>query len=513
MFTKTSQNKNQNKKYNKFLGFEISENNLVALEIQVIKNNINITNGFRLNIPIFQDLNKTVTLINQNLKAYNIKTKDCAFGLGMQYFKLFPVPLPTSIPKDEIDSIILQEGNLNVNNDSLAWIPLNNTQRQDPDGITRFDVLGIALPKTLVDIAKVVSQKCGLKLISLTPSFLGLGSFLDTKPANLLATLWISQLRSEFVVWSAREPIYEHLFLTHQINEQIFQSVNYIQGQLGGTQIPTIYSSGPFVKETNLSQIPLNIQPFTIPQNISDLGKVLQRTNSTEIIIPLGISLSASNNISYQFPNLLIQAKPKTETFQFQNIFKDATDKKQTNKIGFKVPFAFVIKSLDPHIAKFVYASVATILLSLFLNFFIQDLLTPGVIAKQSVFENKAQFTQAHLTKLLNFEKTFKVLNVKSEYLSELIDKRKPWSKILKEIASMTPKGLWIDRLEIKNNNIDVFGRALDVDSVANFSINLNYTAKLLSKAQIIALRKFEEEGIDIIEFQVSTKVNNTLKT
>ncbi len=70
----------------------------------------------------------------------------------------------------------------------------------------------------------------------------------------------------------------------------------------------------------------------------------------------------------------------------------------------------------------------------------------------------------------------------------------------------MTPKGLWIDRIEVKNNDIDVFGRALNIDAVASFSINLNYTAKLLGNAQIIALRKSEEDGIDIVEYQVNVK-------
>ena len=74
-------------------------------------------------------------------------------------------------------------------------------------------------------------------------------------------------------------------------------------------------------------------------------------------------------------------------------------------------------------------------------------------------------------------------------------------------------KEIRMTETEIKNNNIDIFGRALNVDAVANFSINLNYTAKLLSKAQIIALRKFQEEGIDIIEYQVFVHPNNFQQT
>ncbi|MBI3590115.1 MAG: PilN domain-containing protein [Candidatus Melainabacteria bacterium] len=501
---------NNPKKLNRVLGIEISENDIVASEILFAKNTINITSGFRLNIPVLQDINKTVTLFKQNLKAFNIKTKECAIGYSMQYFKLLPVTIPASIPQNEIISIVAQEANVDPENEIVTWIPLNNTRRQDLDGITRFDVLGISIKRTLVEIAKLISNNSNLKLISLSPSFLGLGSFFSSTPSNnLTATLWISQIRSELVVWSGQEPIYEHLFLTHQLSDQVFQSMTYIQAQLAGAQISKILTAGTFVKETNLSQIPYNIQPFSLPQNIIDSGRVLQGNSLSEIITSLGMGLAASNNFPYSIPNLLLASKPKTEskTQGIKDLFKDIS-KAQTNKVKeMKLPFTF-INSLDPLFSKFILASALVILFSIFINLFIQNFLAPNVQAKESISESRINLVQNHLTKLLNFEKTNKVLNLKSEYFSGLIDERKPWSKILREIGDMAPKELWIDRLEARNDTINIFGRALNVDAVANFSINLNYTAKLLDKAQIIALKKSQEDGVDIIEFQVSTNIN-----
>ena len=486
------------KKYNNVAGVEISENCIIVSEIKFVKNNLNLTSGFRLDVPVFQDINNTVSLFKQSLRASNIKTKDFAFSLSMQYFKLFPVPIPKTIPRNEIDSIILQEGNINLNNDVAVWMPLNNTQRQDPDGVARYDVLGISMPKNIMSFVNLLCKQCALKPLLITPSFFGSGAFLGNNVANNLeSTLWISQIRSEFIVWSGQEPVYEHLFLTHQMSEQVFQLVNYIQTQLPGSQVTTIYTCGPYSKETNLSQIPYNIQPFLLPPGTVDAGNVLQRVPLNEIIVSLGLAFSASNNFPYFCPNLLNPIKQQAVS-ALKDIFKSASKVKVSSKI--KIP-------LEPALAKFIFASVLIIVLSLILNIFIQSFLVPGVQANQSIFKNKMLISQAHLAKVLNYEKTNKIFNLKIDYLSELIDKRKQWSKILKEIADMTPKGLWIDRLEIANKNIDVFGRALDVDSVANFSINLNYTAKLLSNAQIVALRKFQEEGIDIIEFQISLKL------
>ena len=165
------------KKYNRILGFDISENSIVAIEIQFVKNNVNIINGFQINNPTFQDINQTIALVKQNLKAFNIRTKECIFGFSMQYFKLFPVPIPTSIPPNEIDSIIIQEGNVEADKHAASWLLLNNTQRQDPDGVSRQDVLGISIEKTLINFSKLLTQKCNLKLLSVTPSFLGMVHF------------------------------------------------------------------------------------------------------------------------------------------------------------------------------------------------------------------------------------------------------------------------------------------------------------------------------------------------
>lgn len=500
---------NQQKKLNRILGVEISENDIIATEIIFTKNSINLSRGFRLPITVFQDINKTIKLFKQNLKVLNIKTKECAFGFSMQYFKLLPVPVPVTIPEEEIGSIVVQEANIDVENEIATWVYLRNTQRQDVDGVNRIDVLGLSIQRQISNIANQICKECGLKLVSLTPSFLGLPAFLSSTPSNnLIGTLWVSQIRSEFIVWSGQEPIYEHLFLTHQISNQIFESVNYIQTQLPGTQVSAIFTSGPFAKETNLSQLPFNIQPFVLPTNLVDTGKVLQQISLTEIITSLGIAFSASNCFSYIAPNLLNQIK-ETKSSGIKNIFKDFS-KAQTDKTkSIKLPFSFTPKSIDPHLVKFIAASVFIILISVLSGLFIQNGLTPNVEANQGTSTNRLNLAQLQLSKLLNIEKTNKVLNLKADYFSELIDKRKPWSKIVREVGDMTPKGLWIDRIQVKNNDIDVFGRALNIDAVASFSINLNYTAKLLGNAQIIALRKSEEDGIEIVEYQVNVKTKN----
>ena len=494
-------NKNP-KKLNKILGFEISESNIVVVEVQSIKNKINLTNGFKINIPVFQDINKTISIIGQYLKTSNIKTKECAIGFSMQYFKLHPVPIPLTIPQNEISQIIIQEANINPATEVATWISLKNTEREEADGVKRLDVLGISLQKPLIDFAKLICQKCGLKPLSVCPSFLALGAFLQPRSdSNLAATLWVSQIRSEFVVWSGQEPIYEHLFLSHQLNDQVFQSVNLIQSQIPGTQISTIFTCGPFVKETNLSQIAFNIQPFTLPLNFADTGKVFQEISINEIIPPLGIAWSVSNNTTYSLPNLLNPVK----TESFGGIFKDTKTKPKTS---FPVPQI----GFDPFFSKFIFASVIIVFITIITTLTITNFIMPSIETNKGIFSNRITLAQNHLNKLLNFDKTNKVLNIKTEFLSELIDKRKPWSRVLREIGDMTPKDLWIDRLEVKNTTIDIFGRALSIDSVANFSINLNYTAKLLGKAQIIALRKFQEEGNDVIEFQVSVGLRDKSK-
>lgn len=482
--------------FNKIVGFEIAENNIVAVEIQFTKNSINISGGFKLNLPVFQNVNHTVELIKQSLKAANIKTKDCAFGLSMQYFKMSPVTIPKTIPESEIASIVVQESNIDLGADCISHIPLYSTQRQDADGVFRFDVLGISMSRSLLEISSHISSKCGLNLVSLSPSFLGLGSYLDSRGGNsLVATLWVSQIRSELTVWLGKEPIYEHLFLTHQLNEQVSQSITYLQSQLPGAQISTMYLSGPFLRETNLNQLPYNLQFFSLPPNFLDTGKVLQNITLPELVSPLGVALSASKNLPYLIPNMLDSAFGKGGS---KGAFSSKPDfAKLANKGSLG----------DPDFMKFVIPSVLILLITILAQFYITGVLIPSIQSDNTISGNKISIAESQLKKVSVFDKNNKVLTLKTDYFSELVEKRKPWSSILKEVGDMTPKGLWIDRLEIRNSVIDIFGRALSVDSVANFSINLNYTAKLLGKSQIIAMRKFQEEGFDIVEFQLSAKV------
>ena len=486
----------KSKKYTSIVGFEISENCIVVVEIKLEKDHIAITNGFRLDIPVFKDLNNTVAVIRQSLKHSNIKSKEAAFGFSMQYFKLSPLAIPKSIPPGEIAPILLQEGNIDPSNTSAVYIPLGNTQRQDPDGVLRFDVLGISIPNQFIDFVKVLCKQCGLNPALITPSFLGLNLYLNGEPNNYLtSTLWVSQIRSEFVVWTSGDPIYEHLFLSHQLNEQIFQTVNHVQSQLAGSQISKIFTLGPYAKDLNLSQLPFNIQTFVLPNNFVDVNNIFQKISINEAVQPLALAYIASGMSDYACPNLLFPIKEGIKV------------KKTISKLKLLFPDS---KIMDPALARFVYISSVVFLLSLFLNFFIQHFLIPKVQAKQSVLENKIVLAQTHVTKVLNYEKTNKLIGLKINFFSDLIEKRKKWSQILKEIAEVTPKGLWIDRLEIITNNVDIFGRALEVDSVANFSINLNYNTKQLSNAQIISLSKSQEEGIDIVEFQINVKFKDT---
>ena len=108
---------NKNKKYNKIIGIEISENDIFGVELLNEKGAPFLSNAFSLHIPAFENVGKTIEYINQSIKSSHIKSKDVVVGLSMQYFKLFPVPIPDNIPEDEIRSIIGQEGNIdNVKN-------------------------------------------------------------------------------------------------------------------------------------------------------------------------------------------------------------------------------------------------------------------------------------------------------------------------------------------------------------------------------------------------------------
>lgn len=482
------------KKFNKIIGFEISESSIFALEVEFVKNNAIISNSLRSDIAIFEDPTKVIQYLKQDLKSCGFKIKDSVIGLSMQFFKLFPIPIPETIPQNEINLILAQEGGVDLNNEYLTWLPLKNTRRQDADGIVRYDVLGISIQKNLAESLKTIFKACGLNVHTVTPSFLGLSYFLnDLVDSNLVTTLWVSKLKSELVVWSGKNPIYESMFLTHQLSDQIFQSINFIQTQLPGTQVVSIYSCGPFASDVDYTNVPYPVKPFELANNILDRGNIPAKIDFNEAIGPLSIALLASNRYGASLPDLTTSAVSGKSILSF-------LDKIPLNISG----------GIDRLLVRYVTLSIIVFFLTLFLGFYVQKILLPSVSQAKSDSSYKVKLAESRLSSVLQNEKANKVLQVKVEFLSDLIEHRIPWSKIVREIADVTPKSLWIDRLEIRNKKIDIFGRSLSVDSVANFSINLNYNAKLLGNAQIVSLRKFQEDEIDFVEFQLSvqTKLN-----
>lgn len=481
------------KKYNKIIGIDISESDIFAVELHQDKGNLLLSNVFSLHISAFDNVNKTIQYINQSVKSSNIKTRDVVVGLSMQYFKLFPVPIPANIPEDEIRSIIAQEGNIDNVNDCFTYVPLNSTYRQDTDGVSRYDVLGISVKKNIINAVRKIFGSCGLNVVLVTPSFYAISYFLNARSGNnIVATLSVSQLKSELVFWSGRDPIYENLFLTHQFTDQTFQSISYIQNQLPGTNVAGIYTLGSYLDNVNFSALPYTVTQIQLPDFVQKNPNIQNILSIGEIVCPFALALLGSNSHEITLPNLLASEEKRVFSKIMSPLFKS--------------------KNLDPSISKLVLPAVMIFVISIISSLYIKKFLIPGIEQDKSNLSYKANLAETHLNRVLNFEKTNKVLHLKTNYFSSLVEKRILWSKILREIADVTPSSLWIDRLDVRNKNIDIIGRALTVDSVANFSINLNYNAKLLENAQIISLRKFQEESVDFVEFQVSVEVENSNK-
>lgn len=475
---------------NRVLALDISEESILAVEIQTAKGLIGIQNGFKINIPVFNDLNKTISELKSQIKLSKIKTRDLVVGFSMQYFKLFPVPIPVNIPADEIKLIVSQEGNISAQKEACSFFPLKNTQRQEADGISRYDVLGISCQKTLLETANLISDRVGFNLHFVTPSFLGLSSFLSGQRPNVLnATLWISQVKSELVIWSGQEPIYESLILTHQLTDQLVQTLNFIESQIPGTKINDVYTCGPSVFDTKLSEIPLNFKSFSLSQDIIDEGNVLKKLTQLDLISPVGLATVASGYSSLPVPNFINIDKPQT-TAGFSKTSKISSSSKPTPLSGY-INFAILL-------------AICSIVSTLFINFF----LLPGINQDISLINRKLNTTNKELEKVIRIKNENKIYDVKINFLSDLIDKRIPWSKVLKDIAEVTPKDLWIDRIDIRGKQLDIFGRSLKIDSVANFSINLNHATTFLKNSQIINIRKYDEDGVNYLEFQIVSNLN-----
>lgn len=101
-------------------------------------------------------------------------------------------------------------------------------------------------------------------------------------------------------------------------------------------------------------------------------------------------------------------------------------------------------------------------------------------------------------------------LREKLEILAKLKESRAGPVRVLDALASLTPKRLWLTKLDEKNGNITFTGSAATIDDVSQFMTALkedpHFSRVELAKTAAVAAK--EQHGLDYVDFTLSAAVD-----
>ncbi|HJU03753.1 MAG TPA: PilN domain-containing protein [Nitrospiraceae bacterium] len=139
------------------------------------------------------------------------------------------------------------------------------------------------------------------------------------------------------------------------------------------------------------------------------------------------------------------------------------------------------------------------------------DLLDSDIEAKQVEKQGKEKqlaLLKDKVKQVQDFEQKKKLLEDKNHVIDQLEKSRSGPVRVLDYVSqSLNPLNLWLTRLSMKGNDIEVEGRALTNDDVVEFVNNLRQ-ADYFSDIRLIESRSGSESKLNIYQF----KLNFTLK-
>jgi type IV pilus assembly protein PilN len=139
------------------------------------------------------------------------------------------------------------------------------------------------------------------------------------------------------------------------------------------------------------------------------------------------------------------------------------------------------------------------------------DLLDSGIEAKQIEKQGKEKqlaLLKEKVKQVQDFEQKKKLLEDKNRVIDQLEKSRSGPVRVLDYVSqSLNPLNLWLTRLSMKGNEIEVEGRALTNDDVVEFVNNLRQ-ADYFGDIRLIESRSGLESKLNIYQF----KLNFTLK-
>lgn len=495
-------------------------------------------------------------LVDDLLKEAQIPTNQAPIinvSVPAQAVVIRLMPVPVGMPPEELADVVTQEATNHVpfpiTEANLDWCQMNATERTDPDGVRRVDVILSAIQHSIVESYWRMADVAGVKLGRVEVSslsvirglalagYLGSSGHLslvvnirqDATDINIVRSAMPLFGRSIILgVEALTEAIARSLDLSFDqameilpdvpvfnitpadarlgqagqvartifsdIGDELNKSVEFYRSQVGDVKIDQVILTGPGCMMPNIDEY------FTSKLRIKTIlgdpmrDMLVDESRVSPRMRPILAALIGSSIEPTWNPSITVDLDLNKEgrlplaldLTRTQNIL----DEPPPTPGWFKPTLIYSFSVLLLSLASWIY----------FANFDVPQ-------AQKEIEVTNALITDGNrkLADLKRLRQDNEVLERRKQVLDRLVGGGKHWSGYLEAVRDNTPKGLQINQLSLNDSELKLEGAALDFSTVSNLSINLG-SSNLLSDANIeYALRP--EKTPDRVTFCVLSKL------
>lgn len=495
-------------------------------------------------------------LVDDLLKEAQIPTNQAPIinvSVPAQAVVIRLMPVPVGMPPEELADVVTQEATNHVpfpiSEANLDWCQMNATERTDPDGVRRVDVILSAIQHSIVESYWRMADVAGVKLGRVEVSslsvirglalagYLGSSGHLslvvnirqDATDINIVRSAMPLFGRSIILgVEALTEAIARSLDLSFDqameilpdvpvfnitpadarlgqagqvartifsdIGDELNRSVEFYRSQVGDVKIDQVILTGPGCMMPNVDEY------FTSKLRIKTVfgdpmrDMLVDESRVSPRMRPILAALIGSSIEPTWNPSITVDLDLNKEgriplaldLTRTQNILDEPVPTPGWYKPTLIYSFSVLFLSL----ASWMY----------FANF---DL--PQTQKQIEVTSTMITDGNRKLADLKRLRQDNELLERRKQVLDKLVGGGKHWSAYLEAVRDNTPKDLQISQLSLNDNELRLEGAALNFSTVSNLSINLG-SSNLLSDANIeYALRP--EKTPDRVTFCVLSKL------
>ena len=466
------------------------------------------------------------------------------------------MPVPVGMPPEELADVVTQEATNHVpfpiTEANLDWCQMNATERTDPDGVRRVDVIMAAIQHSIVESYWRMCDEAGVKLGRVEVSSLSvvrglaLAGYLGSS-GHLSLVVNIRQDATDINIVRSAMPLFGRSIILgvealteaiargldisfdqameilpevpvfnmipadermgqagqvartvfSDIGDEITRSVEFYKSQVGDVKIDQVILTGPGCMLPNVDEY------FTSKLKVkSILGDPMRDMIMDERVVSprmrpiLGALIGSSIETTWN-PSITVDLDLNKE-----GRIPLAVDLNRTQAIS---------DELMPEPKKFSplqLISAACLIVPLLAWLYLANIDIPGCIKEKEVLGVNIIDGNRKLSDLKRLRQENEVLERRKKILDELIGGSKHWSNYLEAVRDNTPAGLQISQLSLNDDELKVEGAAVNFSTVSNLSLNLG-TSNLLKDSNIEFVSRPERHP-NVVNFSVLSHLSDT---